>query len=293
MNSAGRSFVLFTLWTLLSAVGPLTTTPCSALSPYQDNSVTLKDSKSDHQVALWVMPSTVQDFTMTVDMKVTNMTVTPQAPYTFDVRDSAKNLTAPRAVLQAQQAEPDEAWRYNFEYHYKIGARGGRPDPKVVYTLPYPTGRSIKINQGYFGTTSHYTGSQDEYALDFDLRDGDLICAAREGTVVAVRQDSNVGGMDKNLYEHAANYVVVRHADGTYASYLHIQYNGARVRVGQYVARGTVLGLTGGTGLASKPHLHFDVSVPIDGNKRQTFPIKFKTATGVQDLVQGMTYTAE
>lgn len=70
------------------------------------------------------------------------------------------------------------------------------------------------------------------------------------------------------------------------------QYNGARVRVGQYAARGTVLALTGSTGLASKPHLHFDVSVPIDGNKGQSFPIKFETATGVQDLVQGLTYTA-
>lgn len=56
-----------------------------------------------------------------------------------------------------------------------------------------------------------------------------------------------------------ANFVCVQHSDGTYARYFHLSRNGVRVKKGDRVAAGDILGLSGNTGFSSAPHLHFDV----------------------------------
>ncbi len=47
------------------------------------------------------------------------------------------------------------------------------------------------------------------------------------------------------------------HPDGTFATYAHIKYNGAKCKVGDTVKRGDVIALSGNTGWTSGPHLHF------------------------------------
>ena len=95
--------------------------------------------------------------------------------------------------------------------------------------------------------------------------------AARDGTVVAVRQDSDVGGTDEK-YLNSSNYVVIRHSDGTFAEYLHLKHNGALVSVGDKVRTHQVLGLSGNTGHSSIPHLHFAVFNNIDGKTARRSP---------------------
>lgn len=55
------------------------------------------------------------------------------------------------------------------------------------------------------------------------------------------------------------NHVVVKVADGVYAGYMHMQPGSIRVRVGDKVTRGQVLGLLGNSGNSSEPHLHFQL----------------------------------
>lgn len=119
---------------------------------------------------------------------------------------------------------------------------------------------------------------------------GTRICAARDGAVVAFRQDSDAGGGDPK-YKHAHNYVIVRHDDGTFAEYCHLKKNGVTVLLGQNVKAGEQLGFSGDTGFQSNPHLHFAVFQTVDGQNRKTIPTQFKTQTGeVEFLKEGQKY---
>ena len=46
---------------------------------------------------------------------------------------------------------------------------------------------------------------------------------------------------------------------GNYANYAHLQPGSLRVKVGDKVKRGQVLGLLGNSGNSTEPHLHFSI----------------------------------
>jgi murein DD-endopeptidase MepM/ murein hydrolase activator NlpD len=159
-----------------------------------------------------------------------------------------------------------------------------------VYALPYAPGSKRRVIQGYRGNYSHEQGSPNEYAIDWSMPAGTAIRAARGGIVVGVRQDATTGGPSRDFL-NCVNYVILRHADGTYGEYLHLQPNGAQVKLGDEVATGQVIARSGNTGFSSGPHLHFAVFRTIDGNARETLPVQFRLADGsAGTLEQGRDY---
>jgi len=54
------------------------------------------------------------------------------------------------------------------------------------------------------------------------------------------------------------NHVIVR-SGGVHAAYVHLAPGSVRVRQGQRVGRGEILGLVGSTGNSTAPHLHFQL----------------------------------
>jgi len=133
-----------------------------------------------------------------------------------------------------------------------------------AYTLPYEKGRSFLLVQAYQSKLSH----KGEFALDFKMKKGTKICAARGGIVVEVKEDSKKGGL-KEKYLPLGNHVIIRHDDGTYGNYWHLKYNGALVNVGDTIAQGQVIGLAGKTGYAAFPHLHFEVTTEFTPGQHQ------------------------
>lgn len=57
----------------------------------------------------------------------------------------------------------------------------------------------------------------------------------------------------------AGNAVVIDHPDGTITKYFHLMDNSIRVKVGQQIKPGQVIGNVGSTGRSTGPHLHFEV----------------------------------
>jgi murein DD-endopeptidase len=55
------------------------------------------------------------------------------------------------------------------------------------------------------------------------------------------------------------NHVIMEVGNGLFAFYAHMQPGSLRVKVGDKVTRGQVLGLLGNTGNSSEPHLHFQI----------------------------------
>jgi len=59
------------------------------------------------------------------------------------------------------------------------------------------------------------------------------------------------------------NYIILDIGGGRFAFYAHMQPGSLRVKLGEKVRRGQVIGLLGNTGNSTEPHLHFHVT---DGN---------------------------
>lgn len=57
----------------------------------------------------------------------------------------------------------------------------------------------------------------------------------------------------------AGNAVVIDHPDGTVTKYFHLMDNSIKVKVGQSITPGQVIGNVGSTGRSTGPHLHFEV----------------------------------
>jgi murein DD-endopeptidase MepM/ murein hydrolase activator NlpD len=181
-------------------------------------------------------------------------------------------------------------WSFSFTSHYTIGSTKAVHDDSYVYTLPFEAGAAFRVTQGFNGTYSH-TGA-DQYAIDFKMSTGTAVHAAREGRVVKIKDDSNQGGGERK-YINYANYILIKHADGTIANYAHLGKGGARVKVGDYVRAGELIALSGSTGFSSGPHLHFSVFKTRDGKERLSIPVKFQTGNGTgMILAEGKTYKA-
>ena len=71
--------------------------------------------------------------------------------------------------------------------------------------------------------------------------------AAKAGTVII-----------STYNQYRGNYVVVSHGSGNTTTYQHLSKRS--VSVGQVVAQGQVVGITGATGVGSGPHLHFEIT---------------------------------
>ena len=146
------------------------------------------------------------------------------------------------------------------------------PDqPGVVdgpaYALPWQGG-PFRISQGAGGDFSHNSPS-GRYAVDIAMPVGTPIVAARAGTVVKVRD-----GQGGRLPDPAGNHVRIEHDDGTHSAYLHLSRGSVRVKPGQRVEVGTLLGKSGNTGRSTGPHLHFVVQKPY-GAAMVSIPFRF------------------
>jgi murein DD-endopeptidase MepM/ murein hydrolase activator NlpD len=151
-------------------------------------------------------------------------------------------------------------------------------ETSYAYSLPYEKGRSFLLVQAYQSKLSH----KGEFALDFKMKKGTKICAARGGIVVAAKEDSKKGGLKLN-YLSEGNHVIIKHDDGTYGNYWHLKYRGALVDIGDTIKQGQVIGLAGKTGYAAFSHLHFEVTKKFAPGNQQ-IPTQFLTRKGKRYL---------
>jgi murein DD-endopeptidase MepM/ murein hydrolase activator NlpD len=99
-----------------------------------------------------------------------------------------------------------------------------------------------------FGSQRVFNGKaqRPHFGLDFRVPAGTPVAAMNQGTVLLARP----------LY-YEGNCVVIDHGLGLLTLYFHLSE--FKVKEGDVVKRGDVLGLSGGTGRATGPHLHVAV----------------------------------
>lgn len=97
-----------------------------------------------------------------------------------------------------------------------------------------------------FGTKRVYNGELKSFhsGTDFKAANNTPIIASNSG-IVSISQDRFYSG----------NSIVIDHGHGVYSCYFHL--NKMNFKVGDFVKKGEVIGLSGDTGRVTGPHLHY------------------------------------
>ena len=191
-------------------------------------------------------------------------------------------------ILRGTGRPGEISFRYRFRY--AVGDPAAVHDDAFRYLFPFAHGTKHRLVQGNLGGSTH----RGVHALDFAMEVGTPVTAARSGRVTAVKQDSAGGGPDP-AFTGKGNYVEILHDDGTFARYVHLRRGGSRVRLGQHVRAGEVVGSSGNTGRSSGPHLHFSVhkAAPLGQKAEVTVPVRFRGREGTRvEPEEGLWYYA-
>ena len=171
-------------------------------------------------------------------------------PLTVGARTFAEEVIPLRAQLATLRRTPDprrreqsrELWRlltsWRADAHRHLGPLR-LPLDEIRRTAGFGDRRTYRYEDGKVDVAIHN-------GIDFGAPEGTAVVASGSGTVMMARARI-VTGLS----------VVIEHLPGVYSLYYHL----ARilVREGQRVAAGAVLGTVGSTGLATGPHLHWEL----------------------------------
>lgn len=171
-------------------------------------------------------------------------------------------------------------------FFYTLPTLLAQVDLSYVYGMPTGRNRKVFISQGYCGRFSH----RNQFALDFKLKEGSPVYAAREGVVYRCASNYTQGGANRK-YSSQANYIIIEHEDGSYAAYWHLKHNGVKVAKGERVSKGQMIGYSGNTGWSTSAHLHFEVYAYNEKGYQVNFPTQFETSSGVKRLKAYRFYT--
>lgn len=93
-------------------------------------------------------------------------------------------------------------------------------------------------------------------AVDFVVAKNTPVLAAAAGVVTYIQDDSNIGGPDASYWFYT-NFITIKHSNGEYSRYDHLDYKSSTVKLNQKVSAGEVIAKVGMTGYTYIPHLHF------------------------------------
>ncbi len=177
-------------------------------------------------------------------------------------------------------------------YHSVVKIYKGTPERTLDYYLTYQmrfpfTGREISppfsgkwtVWQSFSGKWTHK--GPWRYALDFVITDqegktykgdgfyltdyyayGKPVLSPVDGEVVSVVSnlpDNPPGRADRE--NNWGNYVLIYDKRGFYVLLCHFKQNSIRVKPGQHVVKGTLLGQCGNSGYSPQPHIHLHVQL--------------------------------
>lgn len=175
--------------------------------------------------------------------------------------------------------------------------------PSITMSLPFD-GYWYVINGGVDKSSSHsWNIIAQRYAYDFifpekegatyeaggrkarDLPSFGLdVLAPADGTVIKVQNNirdfsyakARTGVIDFLTRDIRGNYLIIRHAGDVYSLIAHLRRHSCRVKSGDVVKKGQVIGQCGNSGHSTEPHIHFQVQDHPNFYIAIGLPIQFK-----------------
>lgn len=158
-----------------------------------------------------------------------------------EVEDAVAELEAMANSMDAEIAKKQA------ELKKELEAQGSTITSEKGYLWPLPG--ITNLSSLYAGRIDPFTGKKATHSgIDVPASTGTKVLAAKSGVVIT-------SGYNKGGY---GNYVVISHSsDGDTTLYAHL--SARKVKVGQVVKQGDVIGLVGSTGRSTGPHLHYEI----------------------------------
>lgn len=177
-----------------------------------------------------------------------------------------------RMVLTPIQYFQPEENLYRF-----LSGRERRLDQKILIPLRLPFLGEWTVSQGYNGALTHRDAWR--HALDFILTDRESmahrspvsvpsdhhcfdkpVLAPADGIVELVVEHVNDNPLGQsNTRDNWGNTIIIRHAEGLYSKLSHLRKGSIRVKKGDHLRQGDIIGHCGNSGRSPEPHLHFQL----------------------------------
>jgi murein DD-endopeptidase MepM/ murein hydrolase activator NlpD len=187
----------------------------------------------------------VQDMTLVLDGvgKVAGLGFVPHTPSAPAPEEHTTQLSLPfrGRWLVSQGGDSQE-----LNSHHEV------PNQRFAFDL-VAVGEDGKVHRG------EGRANEDHYAF------GREVLAPADGVVTDVIEGvrDNVPG-SLNPYSALGNAIFIQHRENEVSVLAHLKQSSIRVKVGERVKRGQVVGLCGNSGNSSRPHLHYHLqSTPI------------------------------
>ena len=169
-----------------------------------------------------------------------------------------------------QYYNPEKTVYKNVNYLQRFGQ-------SVLFKFQLPFLGQWKVSQGYDGGITHL-GAWGK-ALDFMITDEEGVtcfgnCAQKEDfysfnkpvtapadgyvySISNISDDNEINQVDTR--KNWGNTIILNHLNGLYSQLSHLKKDSFKVRIGDYVTKGTVLAACGNSGRSPEPHIHFQV----------------------------------
>jgi hypothetical protein len=166
-----------------------------------------------------------------------------------------QNTSFPGTLPHIQKLEPGFNQLFTLErdltadvprFHYEIKSFRSNPVPDIdldfPYLLPFEPGSSVQPIQvenidGFWGSE----GLESWSATGFRAKPGENVCAIRTGTVIEIAGNQRAGSAE-NWYNTWTNAVTVMQPDGTLLCYHNVAVDKDRLKVGEKIYAGEILG---------------------------------------------------
>ncbi|MBR1912339.1 MAG: M23 family metallopeptidase [Treponema sp.] len=132
------------------------------------------------------------------------------------------------------------------------------PTPATRRTSFFADRRVYKYTDGNSSTSLHY-------GTDYGIPTGSTVKACASGRVVMAEDRISTGWS-----------IIIEHLPGLYSLYYHMSE--LKVTEGDFVEPGTLIGLSGATGLATGPHLHWEMRLNMAAVNPDYFTTNFTCA---------------
>lgn len=119
------------------------------------------------------------------------------------------------------------------------------------YIFPVQGLSKANINNKNYPSYTGHTGVDVNIGVT-----GKNVVAVKAGTVIT--SEARISG---GKYYSYGEYIVISHGDGTMTLYAHMLAGSRKVKTGDKVEQGQVIGIVGSTGNSTGTHLHFEVRV--------------------------------
>lgn len=208
-----------------------------------------------------------------LNFDLTNMTSRTGASSLFVINPQKTR----QLLTKLTSVKKDRPSQFAYTYNVSFGDNNlNTYDVDFEYALPFEKNSSFILLQGYNGAFTH----MNENALDFNMPVGTPITAIRDGVVIKLMEEHTAVCPEKECGQYN-NYIIIYHADGTFAEYTHLKEMGVIVNEGDQITQGQLIGYSGNTGWSSGPHLHLMVYFQ-RFKQRETLKTKFKIGDGLQ-----------